>query len=300
MPASQRDYQHCSMPGVDSERSDNLPSCTLRDEISALVAKACASGIVTLAAVQVLWCTYKGRDHPYLRAARLAPYQINALTRDCGEKLFSDDGSDANVWEWAHKKKRMKGLQNLFMEAGNVGADRDARVLTFLHRLLASELPPQSCVQESAALVIASRFIAYPETGAIVMERTTMGDQAVYSSNTEHLACILAYLRAACTGGSIQDEEESTSLWNKAVGLAGRLQDPVVAPFTSHAFGLFNGLICAVAKSVVSFVLCPESLASHCAKLVQVVPEDVERVAGNVLHLVAAKAFGEPSLNILE
>jgi hypothetical protein len=183
----------------------------------------------------------------------------------------------------ARKKKLVKDLQNIFMEARNVGDDRDARVVTFLHRLLASELPPQSCVQESAAWVIASRFIAYPETGAMVLERTTMGDQAVYSSNTERLACVLVRLRVACAADSGKHEEEAAAVFKQALNLAERLQHPVVAPFTSHAFGLFNGLICAVAKSFVSFVVCPEGLASHGAKLIQVVPEDVERVAGNVL-----------------
>jgi hypothetical protein len=86
------------MPGLDSDRSDNLPSNTLRDEVSAFVEMNCTPGDISPTALAV-FRSFSDRDHPYTRAAQLIPYEICALTSDRGEKLFSDDGRDANVWE---------------------------------------------------------------------------------------------------------------------------------------------------------------------------------------------------------
>jgi hypothetical protein len=263
----------------------------LRDEISALVDKACTSGNVSLTALDALDSDIT-ENHPYPRAVQLSPYHVSALVSNCGEKAVTVGGRDAEVWEWAQNKKRWCGAQKIFHEASSVDEISDTRVDKFIRHLQPSSIPPQSRVQEAAAWIITSRFVTYPQTGTIVSERVSVSDLGGSSNIAEDLACILLQLRAVCTGFTAPCEAEAAKEWKQVVELANDLQDPdlsTISTIFTRAITKFNGLICTVARAFVSVALDPEHLAPHSAMLAQVVPEDVGRVVADIL----ASRFGQ-------
>jgi hypothetical protein len=264
----------------------------LRDEISAFVDKACTSGDVSLSALDVLDSDI-GEKHPYPRAVQLSPYHVRALVSDCGEKLLSADGLDAKVWDWGYNRKGMMGsLQRIFTEESSVDEGTDTRVVKFLRHLQPSSLPPQSCIQEAAAWVITSRFVAYPQTGTIVSERVSVSGSGVTSNGAEGLACILLQLRAVCTGVTSPCEEETESLWNEALAIAKGIQEETLTSRVAKAIDMFNGIICAVARAFVSIALDPEHVAPHSTMLAQVVPEDVGRVVADIMASRCGQGVG--------
>jgi hypothetical protein len=260
-------------------------SNALRDELAAFVDKACLSGDISLNVLEGLECDGVGQ-HPYPFASLLSPYNVGALVRgNSGEILFSGNGEDTFVWSWATKRKRVSHLRSLLQVVRNEEDVRDCRVDTFMDHLLVTSLPTQSSVQNAAAWIIASRFITSYTDGTILSERGVVGRNGGLVSDTERLACILMHLRAVCSHDTNQESPGFASqLWEEAVALAEQLQHS--EGFRTHlnyAFNMFNGLVCAAARSFVSIALDHVHLGQHSAQLAQVVPDDIGRVVADIL-----------------
>jgi hypothetical protein len=258
-------------------------SNALRDELAAFVDKACMSGDIAFNVLEGLDCAVEG-EHPYPFASLLSPYNVDALVSDSGDMIFSVNGEDASVWSWATKTRRLKALRVILHTMQEAGKVDDTRVDAFIEHLLATSLPTQSPVQNAAAWIIASRFITYKACGTILSERGVVGRKSEFVSETDRLACILMHLRAVCSHNTNQEFSGTSKLWADAVALAETLADlEDSARHLNYAFNMFNGLVCATARSFVSIALDHVHLGQHSAKLAQVVPDDAGRLVANIL-----------------
>jgi hypothetical protein len=257
-------------------------SNALRDELAGFVGEACTSEKVSLDALEVLNKNLKD-EHPYPSAAQLSPYNIGALVSERGEKIFSADTQDSDVWMWAVKERRIRSTRNLFQGLDDADMERDPWLSDLLCRLLVTNIPRQSTAQDAAAWVITSRFLTYPTSGTIVSERKDTESVGATSTGEERLACILLHLRFLCSGSNLGNVPDTAVLWKEALKLADTLRDPKFADHLSYSFEMFNGLVCAVARSFVSIALDHMHLGRHSAKLSQVLPEDVGRVVADIL-----------------